>query len=115
MENLDGIDFVGNSKISSFCTNPPPTVRYRTYGLIIPHSAAVGAQPSGAEAIASEHLECADEDLDIAGGKACEAGAIPVGPLFAQAIEDALDLHARGIEILPLSPGLLWQLLAQAK
>jgi aerobic carbon-monoxide dehydrogenase large subunit len=46
-----------------------------------------------------------------------EAGAIPVGPLFAQAIEDALDLNARGIEILeiPLSPGRLWQLLAKAK
>jgi CO/xanthine dehydrogenase Mo-binding subunit len=46
-----------------------------------------------------------------------EAGAIPVGPLFAQAIEDALDLGARGIEILeiPLSPGRLWQLLAEAR
>jgi carbon-monoxide dehydrogenase large subunit len=42
-----------------------------------------------------------------------EAGAIPVGPLFAQAIEDALDLPAKGIEILeiPLSPARLWQLL----
>jgi len=38
----DGIDFVENSKISSFCENPPPTARYRTYGLIIPHSATVG-------------------------------------------------------------------------
>ena len=35
-----------------------------------------------------------------------EAGAIPVGPLFAQAIEDALDLKGRGVELLeiPLSP-----------
>jgi aerobic carbon-monoxide dehydrogenase large subunit len=43
-----------------------------------------------------------------------EAGAIPVGPLFAQAIEDALDLPARGVEILeiPLSPVRLWQLLS---
>jgi carbon-monoxide dehydrogenase large subunit len=41
-----------------------------------------------------------------------EAGAIPVGALFAQAIEDALDLPARGIELLeiPLSPDLLWRL-----
>jgi len=41
-----------------------------------------------------------------------EAGAIPVGPLFAQAIEDALDLPARGIEIteIPLSPSRLWQI-----
>jgi len=43
-----------------------------------------------------------------------EAGAIPVGPLFAQAIEDALELPARGVEILeiPLSPVRLWQLLS---
>ncbi len=35
-----------------------------------------------------------------------EAGAIPVGPLFAQAIEDALGLPARNIELLeiPLNP-----------
>ena len=35
-----------------------------------------------------------------------EAGAIPVGPLFAQALEDALDLPRKGIELLeiPLSP-----------
>src|ERR1700724_2856299 len=41
-----------------------------------------------------------------------EAGAIPVGPLFAQAIEDALDLNARGFELLeiPLSPDRLWAL-----
>src|SRR5215470_17897661 len=70
----DGIDFVKNSKISSFCVNPPPTARYRTYGLIIPHSAAVGVQFPGAESIASEHRECAEEDLDIAGGKVSIAG-----------------------------------------
>jgi carbon-monoxide dehydrogenase large subunit len=42
-----------------------------------------------------------------------EAGAIPVGPLFAQAIEDALALPTQGVEILeiPLSPVRLWQLL----
>ncbi len=41
-----------------------------------------------------------------------EAGAIPVGALFAQALEDALDLPARGVEILevPLSPSRLWEL-----
>jgi CO/xanthine dehydrogenase Mo-binding subunit len=44
-----------------------------------------------------------------------EAGAIPVGPLFAQAIEDALDLRARGIELneIPLSPNRLWELTAK--
>jgi carbon-monoxide dehydrogenase large subunit len=41
-----------------------------------------------------------------------EAGAIPVGPLFAQAIEDALDLPRKGVELneIPLSPGRLWEL-----
>jgi aerobic carbon-monoxide dehydrogenase large subunit len=42
-----------------------------------------------------------------------EAGAIPVGAVFAQAIEDALDLPARGLEILeiPLSPNRLFELI----
>ncbi len=41
-----------------------------------------------------------------------EAGAIPAGPLFAQALENALDLPAQGIELLeiPLSPNRLWEL-----
>ena len=44
-----------------------------------------------------------------------EAGAIPVGPLFAQAVEDALA--DTGIEILeiPLSPSRLWELVEAAK
>jgi CO/xanthine dehydrogenase Mo-binding subunit len=44
-----------------------------------------------------------------------EAGAIPVGALFAQAVEDALA--DTGIEILeiPLSPGRLWELVEAAK
>jgi carbon-monoxide dehydrogenase large subunit len=46
-----------------------------------------------------------------------EAGAIPVGPLFAQAIEDALDLKRRGVELLeiPLSPSRLFELTRNAK
>jgi carbon-monoxide dehydrogenase large subunit len=46
-----------------------------------------------------------------------EAGAIPVGPLFAQAIEDALDLSARRVELceIPLSPNRLWELIEKAK
>jgi len=41
-----------------------------------------------------------------------EGGAIPVGALFAQAIEDALDLPARGLELneIPLSPSRLWEI-----
>jgi aerobic carbon-monoxide dehydrogenase large subunit len=45
-----------------------------------------------------------------------EAGAIPVGALFAQAIEDALDLGRRGVELLeiPLSPSQLFELTRNA-
>jgi carbon-monoxide dehydrogenase large subunit len=41
-----------------------------------------------------------------------EAGAIPVGPLFAQAIEDALQFHQKKVELLeiPLSPSRVWEL-----
>jgi carbon-monoxide dehydrogenase large subunit len=40
-----------------------------------------------------------------------EAGAIPVGPLFAQAIEDALGLKEKKVELLeiPLSPSMLFE------
>ena len=46
-----------------------------------------------------------------------EAGAIPVGPLFAQAIEDALGLADRKIELLeiPLSPNRLFELAAKPR
>jgi len=45
-----------------------------------------------------------------------EAGAIPVGALFAQAIEDALDLKRHGVELLeiPLSPSRLFELTRNA-
>jgi carbon-monoxide dehydrogenase large subunit len=46
-----------------------------------------------------------------------EAGAIPVGPLFAQAIEDALDLKRKKVELLeiPLSPSRLFELTRKAR
>jgi carbon-monoxide dehydrogenase large subunit len=46
-----------------------------------------------------------------------EAGAIPGGALFAQAIEDALGLKAKGVELLeiPLSPSRLFELTRTAK
>jgi aerobic carbon-monoxide dehydrogenase large subunit len=45
-----------------------------------------------------------------------EAGAIPVGPLFAQAIEDALQLKEKNVELLeiPLSPSRLFELSRKA-
>ncbi|HSM57638.1 MAG TPA: xanthine dehydrogenase family protein molybdopterin-binding subunit [Candidatus Sulfomarinibacteraceae bacterium] len=44
-----------------------------------------------------------------------EAGAIPVGPLFAQAIEDALQVPGLELREIPLSPDRLWRLVAAAR
>jgi CO/xanthine dehydrogenase Mo-binding subunit len=44
-----------------------------------------------------------------------EAGAIPVGPLFAQAIEDALQIPGLELREIPLSPNRLWQLVAATR
>ena len=46
-----------------------------------------------------------------------EAGAIPVGALFAQALEDALAPVAPGLEIreIPLKPSRLWELVEAAR
>ncbi|HEX7588256.1 MAG TPA: molybdopterin cofactor-binding domain-containing protein, partial [Anaerolineae bacterium] len=66
------------------------------------------------------HLEVGHEEtpspwnpLGVKG--AGEAGAIPVGALFAQALEDALEI--KGLEILeiPLSPNRLFELIEEAK
>jgi CO/xanthine dehydrogenase Mo-binding subunit len=43
-----------------------------------------------------------------------EAGAIPVGAVFAQAVEDALNLPGLEILEIPLSPNRLWELIRQA-
>ncbi len=63
----------------------------------------------------TDHIETPSplNPLGIKG--AGEAGAIPVGALFAQAIEDALV--GTGVEILeiPLSPSRLWELVQAAK
>ncbi len=44
-----------------------------------------------------------------------EAGAIPVGPLFAQAVEDALSDVRLEIREIPLSPSRLWTLAEAAQ
>jgi CO/xanthine dehydrogenase Mo-binding subunit len=44
-----------------------------------------------------------------------EAGAIPVGALFAQAIEDALELEGFEVLEMPLSPNRLFELIRQAR
>ncbi len=57
-----------------------------------------------------EHIETPSTTNRLGIKGVGEAGAIPVAAAFAQAVEDALDLPARGIELLdiPLSPDALW-------
>ncbi len=59
-----------------------------------------------------EHLVTASTTNRLGIKGVGEAGAIPVAAAFAQALEDALDLPARGIELLdiPLSPEALWKI-----
>ena len=44
-----------------------------------------------------------------------EAGAIPVGALFAQALEDALDIEGFEVREMPLSPNRLFELIRDAR
>ncbi len=44
-----------------------------------------------------------------------EAGAIPVGPLFAQALEDALQIEGLVLLEIPLTPSRLWELVRAAQ
>jgi len=44
-----------------------------------------------------------------------EAGAIPVGPLFAQALEDALQIEGLELLEIPLTPSRLWELVRAAR
>jgi aerobic carbon-monoxide dehydrogenase large subunit len=44
-----------------------------------------------------------------------EAGAIPVGPLFCQAVEDALAIPGLEIREIPLWPARLWELAEEAR
>jgi aerobic carbon-monoxide dehydrogenase large subunit len=61
--------------------------------------------------IITDHVET-PSPLNLLGVKgAGEAGAIPVGPLFAQAVEDALAAYKPEILEIPLSPDRLFALL----
>ncbi len=66
------------------------------------------------------HIETAHREtpspLNPVGAKGVgEAGAIPTGAAFAQAVEDALADHGLEITEIPLSPNRLFELLAQAE
>ncbi len=59
---------------------------------------------------------CTPSPLNPLGVKgAGEAGAIPVGPLFAQALEDALAVPGLEIREIPLKPCRLWELVEEAR
>ncbi|MFN8493929.1 MAG: xanthine dehydrogenase family protein molybdopterin-binding subunit [Caldilineaceae bacterium] len=63
-------------------------------------------------AVITDHVETPSplNPLGIKG--AGEAGAIPVGPLFAQAMEDALDVPGLELNEIPLSPNRLWEMVS---
>jgi carbon-monoxide dehydrogenase large subunit len=61
------------------------------------------------------HLETPSPLNPLGTKGAGEAGAIPVGPLFAQAIEDALPEYNLEILEIPLSPNRLFELMQEAR
>ncbi len=62
-----------------------------------------------------DHIETPSPLNPLGTKGAGEAGAIPVGALFAQAIEDALADHNLEILEIPLSPNRLFELMQEAK
>ncbi|MCZ6726952.1 MAG: xanthine dehydrogenase family protein molybdopterin-binding subunit [Acidobacteria bacterium] len=62
-----------------------------------------------------DHVETPSPLNELGCKGAGEAGAIPVGPLFAQALEDALDIPGFEIREIPLHPSRLWELVREAK
>ena len=65
--------------------------------------------------IESDHIETPSPLNPLGVKGAGEAGAIPVGPLFAQAIEDALAEFDLEILEIPLSPNRLFELVQEKK
>ncbi|MCH9008541.1 xanthine dehydrogenase family protein molybdopterin-binding subunit [candidate division KSB1 bacterium] len=65
--------------------------------------------------IEADHIETPSPLNPLGVKGAGEAGAIPVGPLFAQAIEDALAGFNLEIREIPLSPNRLFELIKAAK
>lgn len=65
--------------------------------------------------IESDHVETPSPLNPLGVKGAGEAGAIPVGPLFAQAIQDALNIPGLELNEIPLSPGRLYELVQGSK
>ncbi len=65
--------------------------------------------------IETDHIETPSPLNPLGVKGAGEAGAIPVGPLFAQALEDALSNYDVEILEIPLSPGKLFELIQSSE
>jgi CO/xanthine dehydrogenase Mo-binding subunit len=63
--------------------------------------------------VGHEETPSPDNPLGVKG--AGEAGAIPAGPAFAQAIEDAFSDLPLEIREIPLNPNRLWELVNEAQ
>jgi aerobic carbon-monoxide dehydrogenase large subunit len=61
------------------------------------------------------HVETRSPLNELGTKGAGEAGAIPVGALFAQALEDALRVPGLEIREIPLKPSRLWELVCEAE
>ncbi len=61
------------------------------------------------------HLETPSPLNELGSKGAGEAGAIPVGALFAQAVEDALRVPDFEVREIPLNPSRLWELVERAR
>jgi aerobic carbon-monoxide dehydrogenase large subunit len=61
------------------------------------------------------HVETRSPLNELGTKGAGEAGAIPVGALFAQALEDALGVPGLEIREIPLKPSRLWELVCEAE
>ena len=66
-------------------------------------------------AIESDHVETPAPWNELGVKGAGEAGAIPVGPLFAQALDDAFADLGLEIREIPLSPNRLFELVEAAR
>ncbi len=65
--------------------------------------------------IETDHIETPSPLNPLGVKGAGEAGAIPVGALFAQAVEDALAAYDLEIREIPLSPNRLFELVQEAR
>lgn len=65
--------------------------------------------------IISDHVETPSPLNPLGVKGAGEAGAIPVGPLYAQAIQDALNIPGLEINEIPLSPNRLFHIVQEAR